>query len=127
VAKYYNKKRRSIEKFKKGELVMLNGKNIRSKGRCKKLDDTMYGTFKILSTGHNDRYCKLELTALWRIHPKFNVALLERAREKNRDREVIKIEANDGGWKMENIIASGPSNDDATKHVYMVKWEGYSH
>ena len=28
MAKYYNTKRRSIESFKKGELVMLNGKNI---------------------------------------------------------------------------------------------------
>lgn len=28
MAKYYNRKRRLIEKFKKGELVMLNGKNI---------------------------------------------------------------------------------------------------
>jgi hypothetical protein len=40
---------------------MLNGKNIRLKGRCKKLDDKMYGPFNILSTGHNDRYYKLEL------------------------------------------------------------------
>ena len=61
MAKYYNKKRRSIEKFKKGELVMLNGKNIGSKGRCRELDNKMYGSFKILSTGHNDHYCKLEL------------------------------------------------------------------
>jgi hypothetical protein len=54
MAKYYDKKRRSIEKFKKGELVVLSGKYIRSKGRCRKLDDKMYGPFKILSVGHND-------------------------------------------------------------------------
>jgi hypothetical protein len=28
---------------------------------------------------------------------------------------------------MESIIASGPSNDDPRKYVYLVKWEGYSH
>jgi hypothetical protein len=28
IAKYYYRKRRSIELFQKGELVMLNGKNI---------------------------------------------------------------------------------------------------
>jgi len=28
---------------------------------------------------------------------------------------------------MEKIIASAPLNDEATKHVYLVKWEGYSH
>jgi len=32
MAKYYNRKRRSIEKFEMGDWVMLNGKNIRSKG-----------------------------------------------------------------------------------------------
>ena len=28
---------------------------------------------------------------------------------------------------MDTIIASGPSDDDRRKHVYLVKWEGYSH
>jgi hypothetical protein len=91
MAKYYNKKRRSIETFKKGELVMLNGKNIRSKGRCKKLDDKMYGPFKILSVRHNNRYCKLELPPSWKIHPNFKISLLERDRGKNPEREVIEI------------------------------------
>jgi len=53
--------------------------------------------------------------------------LLERYREKNPEREVIKIEADNAGWKREKIIASGPSNEDAMKHVYLVKWEAYSH
>jgi len=86
MAKYYDRKRRSIESFKKGELVMLNGKNIRSKGRCKKLDDKMYRPFKILSVRHNNWYCKLELPSNWIIHPTFNILLLERYRGKNPER-----------------------------------------
>ena len=39
----------------------------------------------------------------------------------------MEIEADDAGWKMESIIASGTSDDDSTKHIYLVKWEGYSH
>jgi hypothetical protein len=78
MAKYYDRKRRSIEWFQKGELVMPNGKNIRSKGRCKKLDDKMYGPVKVLSVGHNHRYWKLELPPSWKIHPTFNVSLLDR-------------------------------------------------
>jgi hypothetical protein len=31
MAKYYDKQRKDISGFKKGELIMLNGKNIRSK------------------------------------------------------------------------------------------------
>jgi len=106
---------------------MLNGKNIRSKGRCKKLDDKMYGPFKILSVGHNNMYCKLELPPTWKIHLTFNISVLERYRGKNPERKVIEIEAEDAGWTMEKILASGPSNDDVSKHVFLVKWKDYTH
>jgi len=39
---------------------------------------------------------------------------------------VIEIEADDSGWKMETIIASGPSENDHRKHIYLVKWEGFT-
>jgi len=77
MAKYYDKKRRDIPGFKKGEFVMLNGKNIRSKGRCRKLEDKMYGPFEVLTEVHNKRYCKLQLPDNWKIHPVFNISLLE--------------------------------------------------
>jgi hypothetical protein len=127
MAKYYDRKKRSIKLFKKGELVMLNGKNIRSKGRCKKLDDKMYGPFKILTVGYNNRYCKLELPPTWKIHPTCNISLLERYRGKNPERDVIQVEADDAGWIMEKIIASGPSNNDVSKHVFLVKWKDCTH
>jgi len=106
---------------------MLKGKNIRSEGRCKKLEDKMYGPFKILSVGHNGRYYKLESPTLWEIHPMFNICLLEKYRGEDPKKEVVEIEASDGWWTMETVIACGPSTDDATKHVYLVQWEGYSH
>jgi hypothetical protein len=28
---------------------------------------------------------------------------------------------------MEKILASGPSNDDVSKHVFLVKWKDYTH
>jgi len=126
-AKYCHMTRRSIDKFTKKELVMLNGKNIRWKERWMTLDDKMYGPFKILSTGHNDQYCKLKLPPSWKIPPTFNIALLERYRGKNPEREVIEMETDGAGWEMETVIGSGPSNEDATKHVFLVKWRGYSH
>jgi hypothetical protein len=126
MAKYYNKKRRNIPGFKKRDLVMLNGKNIRCKGRCRKLEDKMYGPFEVISEGHNGRYCTLRLPDSWKIHPVFNIALLERYRGKDPGKQMAEIEEDDSGWKMEKIIASGPSNDNAKKHVYLVKWEGFS-
>ena len=40
---------------------------------------------------------------------------------------MVEIEADDSGRKMESILASGPSNSDPRKHVYLVKWEGFTH
>jgi len=59
---------------------MLNGKNIRAKHRCKKVQDEMYGPLEVLSTGKNGRYCTIKLPESWKIHPTFNIALLERYR-----------------------------------------------
>jgi hypothetical protein len=74
MATYYDKKRRDIPGFKKGDLVILNGKNIRSKGRYRKLEDKIYGPFEVISEGHNRRYCNLRLPDSWKIHPVFNIA-----------------------------------------------------
>jgi hypothetical protein len=87
----------------------------------------MYRPFEIVSEGHNKRYCKLKLPDTWKIHPVFNIALLERYRGTNPKEKVIEIEADDSGWKMESIIASGPSDNDNSKHVYLIKWEGFTH
>jgi hypothetical protein len=42
-------------------------------------------------------------------------------------KQLVEIEVDDAGWKMKSIIASGPSDNDPRKHVYLVKSEGYSH
>jgi len=77
MGKQYDRKRKSVKRFKRGKLVMLNGKNIHINHRWKKLKDKMYGPFEIISTGKNQRYCKLRLPDTWRIHPAYNLALLE--------------------------------------------------
>jgi len=104
---------------------MLNGKNIRAKHRCKKVQDEMYGPFEVLSTGKNGRYCTIQLPESWKIHPTFNIALLERYRGSDPKKQVVEIEADNFGWKMQSILTSGPSDDDAKKQVSLVKWEGY--
>jgi hypothetical protein len=48
--KYYNKERKSVKLFKKRELVMLNGRNIRAKHCSKKLQDEMYWPFVVIGT-----------------------------------------------------------------------------
>lgn len=39
---------------------------------------------------------------------------------------MVEIEADDAGWKMENMIACGPSKDDIKKHFYLVTQEGFT-
>jgi len=86
----------------------------------------MYGPFEVLTTGKNGRYCTIRLPDFWKIHPTFNIALLERNKGTDPKKQVIEIEADDAGWKMEWIMASRPSDDDVKKHVDLLKWEGYS-
>src|ERR1700737_755468 len=99
---------------------MLDGRNIRTKRQCRKLDDKLYGHFKITKVGSNKRWCRLELPTSWKIHPTFNVALLEQYRREVKTTNVPLIEADDEGWIPEAIIASGPTEDDHRKHVYLV-------
>lgn len=52
---------------------------------------------------------------------------MERYQETDPKKQIVEIEADQEGWKLEAIIASGPSNDDLRKHVYLVRWECYPH
>jgi len=124
--KNYNKKRKSIEPLKKGELVMLNGRNIRAKHRCKKLEDEMFGPFEILSVGETQRYCMLRLPDSWKIHPVFNIELLERYKGTDPKKPVVEVEAVGEDWVMESIIASGPSDGNPKEHVFLVQWKGFT-
>jgi len=124
--KNYNKKRKAVEPFKKGEWVMLNRRNIRAKPRCRKLEDKMFGPFEILLVGKNQRYCRLSLPESWKIHPVFNVDLLERCKGTNPKKQVVEVEADMEDWVMETIIASGPSDGNSKKHVFLVKWKDFA-
>jgi hypothetical protein len=55
------------------------------------------------------------------------VALLEQYRGEIKQTNIPPIEADDEGWVPEAIIASGPTDDDHKKHVFLVKWEGFTH
>jgi len=67
----------------------------------------MYGLFEVVTEGQNKRYCKLKLPVKWKIHPVFNISLLEKYRGSNPEREVVEIEADDSGWKMKLALLLG--------------------
>ena len=74
--KYYDRKAIEQPDLKVGDQVMLNAKNIRTKRPSKKLSPKLYGPFKILEQRGN-RAFKLEISPRWKIHPVFQVSLLE--------------------------------------------------
>jgi hypothetical protein len=119
--KHYNKRRKIMEPLKKGELVLLNGQNIRAEHLCKKLEDKMLGPFEVLSLGSNNRYCKCKLPDHWKLHPVFNINLLERYKGTDPKKPVVEIEPDGEDWVMETIIASGPTDNDPKQHVFLVK------
>jgi len=124
--KHYNKTRKAMEPLRKGELVMLNGRNIRAKHRCKKLEDKMLRLFEVLSIGSNERDCKLKLPEWWKIHPVFIIDLLERYKGTDSKKQVIDIEADGDDWVMESVLASEPSDDNPKRHVFLVKWKDFA-
>jgi len=110
--KNYDKQRKTIQRIKKGDIVIINGRNIRTKHRCRKSEDKMLGPFEVLSVGSNLRFCMLKIQDSWRIHPVYNIELLKRYRGTNPKKQAVEIEADGEDWTMESIIASGPSDYD---------------
>jgi hypothetical protein len=90
--KHYNKQRKIMRQLKKGELLMLNERNIRAKHRCKKFEDKMLGPFEVMSIGSNNRYCKLRLPDHGKIHPVFNIDLHKRDKGTGPKKQVVEIE-----------------------------------
>ena len=76
MGKYYNKQPLEAPIFEDGDLVVLDGGNIRTKCPSKKLAPKKYGPFTIL-TKIGTRSYKLKLHSRWRIHNVFHVSLLE--------------------------------------------------
>ena len=133
MGKYFNKGKRDPPPFKEGDLVMLSGKNLKTRRPSKKLDSKMYGPFEIekiiLPLAE-----RLTLPRTWHIHNVFHTKLLEPYRTSRRrarpdaakvlrelDSSLSELEE----FKVEEIM--GSSYDKHSRRVfYLVRWTGYS-
>ena len=89
---------------------MLNAKNIRTEHATKKLSPKLYGLFKVLEKRGN-RAFKLDISPGWKIHPVFQVSLLEPYNVSDRpNREQTQREPEDVEgeleWEVEKIVKS---------------------
>ena len=107
---------------------MLDSRHIQTKRPSRKLDHKKMGPFRIIKEV-GTRAFKLELPLQMKIHPVFNIWLLEPYRlskDPNRRQEPPEAEEIDGetNWEVRDI-AESRLNRRRKVVEYLVLWEGY--
>ena len=78
MGKYFDRTRKEAPPYSVGDLVMLNGKNIRTRRAAKNLDAKLFGPFKVVRlVGQGGQSVELELPQCWRVHNIFYTSLIE--------------------------------------------------
>jgi hypothetical protein len=133
MGKYYDKHAKEPPMYKIGDLVMLNGKNLKTRRPSRKLDQKLHGPFAIIKVITRNAV-RLALPSRWRVHNTFHVSMVEPFRVSKKglrpepDLADVLAKANDLDNKdvfaIEEVM--GSSWDKRRKKVlYLVMWEGY--
>jgi hypothetical protein len=121
-------KHRDTPKYKEGDLVWLEGKNLRVNQPTAKLAPRRHGPFKITQVMSNVNY-RLELPTQWSIHPVFHIDLLTPYKETimhgpNFTRPTPELIDGEEEYSVEKILDSRHFGR-RRRLQYLVKWEGY--
>jgi hypothetical protein len=121
-------KHRDTPKYKEGDLVWLEGKNLRINQPTAKLAPRRHGPFKIIQVMSTVNYC-LELPTQWSIHPVFHIDLLTPYKETimhgpNFTRPAPELIDGEEEYSVEKILDSRHFGR-RQRLQYLVKWEGY--
>jgi len=76
MTKYHDKKAKPAPVYQLGDLVMLNGKNLKTRRPARKLDANLRGPFRVMKV-MSPTALGLALPSQWRIHTAFHVSLIE--------------------------------------------------
>ena len=123
--KQANKKRIEGPTLKKGGMVYLLRKNIKTKRPSGKLDHTKLGPFRITKKLGPVNY-RLALPKTMKIHDTFHVSLLEPAPRNAKTPGSIYIdkESQEPYYEVDRIIGTKWLNG---KSQYLIHWKGYEH
>jgi hypothetical protein len=115
-------------KYKEGDLVWLEGKNLRVNQPTAKLAPRRHGPFKITQVMSAVNY-RLELPTQWSIHPVFHIDLLTPYKETimhgpNFTRPTPELIDGEEEYSVEKILDSRHFGR-RRRLQYLVKWEGY--
>jgi hypothetical protein len=121
-------KHRDTPKYKEGDQVWLEGKNLRINQPTTKLAPRRHGPFKIIQVMSAVNY-HLELPTQWSIHPVFHIDLLTPYRETimhgpNFTRPTPELIDGEEEYSVEKILDSRQFGR-RRRLQYLVKWEGY--
>jgi len=131
--RYTDPGRKEPPAYQVGDLVMLNGRNIKTRRPSKKMDHKNHGPFQIEKI-ISPLAVRLTLPRKWKIHNVFHVSLLEPYRSSEHRapsapsrilREADDIEQSEE-YNVEEVMATaerGRGNNKRT--VYLVKWLDY--
>jgi hypothetical protein len=121
-------KHRDTPKYKEGDLVWLEGKNLSINQPTAKLAPRRHGPFKIVQVMSAVNY-RLELPTQWSIHPVFHIDLLTPYKETimhgpNFTRPTPELIDGEEEYSVEKILDSRHFGR-RRRLQYLVKWEGY--
>ena len=137
--KYYDRRATPQTDIEIGDLLMLNPRTIKSKRPTRKFTPQLYGHCQVFEKKGN-RVFKLNIPARWKIHPEFDVSLLQPYKgsdRPNREQPPREPEHVEGEleWEVERIVKSEiityRRNVRGVKKAfkelrYCVKWAGCS-
>jgi hypothetical protein len=124
--KYVYQSRIEPPSFEPGNLVILNGKNIKTRRPARKLDHKMYGPFEILDI-ISPTAVRLRLPKTWKIHPVFHVSIIEPFIKGNRAVDLNAILKtsdpfeNAPEYDVDKVMGS---TENERKVLYLLKWKG---
>jgi hypothetical protein len=121
-------KHRDIPKYKEGDLVWLEGKNLCVNQPTAKLAPRRHSPFKVIQVMSTVNYC-LELPTQWSIHPVFHIDLLTPYQETimhspNFTRPTSELIDGEEEYSVKKILDSQHFGR-RWQLQYLVKWEGY--
>ena len=129
MARFYDQNRGEAISYKVGDMVWLDGKDLKTDRPSKKLEDKRYGPYKVTKVVGPNAY-ELKLPSTMKIHPVFNTVKLRPYHadaipgRKPPSRPPPVIKGNNPEWEVEFIKDSRLYRG---KLQYLVKWKNYPH
>ena len=121
-------KHRNAPKYHEGDLVWLEGRNLRTNQPTAKLAARRHRPFPVEQVLSPVTY-KLSLPSTWNVHPVFHIDLLTPYREtpfhgRNYERPPPDLVANQEEYEIEKVLDARYYGRKKTRQ-YLVKWKGY--